>query len=252
MTDKRKKGTSIQQYPNPDVFAAGLAVFEFGETAGLQYYNSALPGILGYSPEEFAEKAKSGEIFRLHLKNAVDRTPLEAAAESGEILENTYVVERADSSAMWVFTSTRVTREGEKLLCSSLIYDVTQQKSLIRQLEAEREKNALLKSQLKAITLDYDPIGDYMEIHFNDSVLRFSRFRERFPQTGHIHQEDRAQFYWWLSLKDKERRQTLSFRADFDGTGYKRYDGVLSVICDKYGTPYHCTGLLKAETVSEA
>lgn len=247
MTDKKKKPAGIQQYPNPDVFPAGLAVFEFGDTAGLQYYNSALPGIFGYSPEDFAEKAKAGEILCLYMKNAVNRAPLEAAADSGEVLENTYVVERANSSAMWIFTSTKVKREGEKLICSSLIYDVTLQKSLIRQLDAEREKNALLQSQLKAITFNYDPVADYMEIQLDKAALKFSRFRELFPQTEHIHKDDRAQFYWWLSLKDKERRQTLSFRADFDGTGYKRYDGVLSVICDKYGTPYHCTGILKAE-----
>jgi len=218
--------------------------------------SGGLLNLLGCTQAEFNRRLNGDILWRMR---AADREEFSAAAAqamtSGTPLRCDCHL-RVKGKALWL--SLEMVRhpqqDGSTLLYVSCL-DRTADAEQLRELQFRSQLCDLLLERSRTLSLDYDPATDTIRIErHNDTGHRITRvienYRTSLSEATVIHPDDRKKLAAAVKrLSSKSGAETLEYRGDYDGQGWRWYRLSWMSVFDSKGNVTRLLG--KGEDVSQ-
>lgn len=220
------------------------------------YLSQGLADLLGYTEADLREQV-SDDLFRQVMPE--DRERLAAAAaqarSTGRLAPQLCRIQSRDGSLLWLgVEGVWLPRETGGLLYVSFI-DRTREQKLETRTRVQGQLRDLLLDHSRTIILDYDPSSGAAHVERYDAAgHRFSQdipgYLEHIKAAGTIHPDDRH--FLTAVLRRASARpisETLEYRGDYDGQGWRWYRASWASLFDERGDVYRLVA--KAEDITQ-
>lgn len=216
-----------------------------------------LSQMLGYPLPELSRRLAANPMWRVL---PADREPLAAAVEqaqgSGKTLYHTCRLRARGGSVRWAALGVawQDLGNGAGLICAAC-FDISREREASEEVQFRAQLCELMLDQSRMISFDYDPIEDVARTKRHDgSSRRVQHVTENYltamNEDQAIHPEDRDRRAAMIKrLLARPCSETLEYRADYDGQGWRWCRlSWMSLMDDSGGV---CRLLGKAEDVTQ-
>ena len=227
-----------------------------GETLTPLHMSQGLAGLLGYSREELQKRMAADPLFSLAPEERE-----EVAAQgvrcrlSGQTLRRICRALRKGGGSVWLSVEVVWKPKGDNCaLIYAVCTDVTREREASEELRFQSQLCGLLLEHSRTLRFDYDPQSDTARMEFLGSGGRRSAhtvpdYLTVLPQAERIHPDDRRRLAAAVRrMSIRPGAQTVEYRGNYDGTGWRWYRISWDSLLDSQGNVRRLAG--KAEDVT--
>lgn len=216
-----------------------------------------LAQLLGYSLAELSRRLAENPLWRVHPR---DREALSAAAEAaraeGGTMRRVCRLRAKGGSIRWTALDAawRDLGGGASLVYAAC-FDITREREASEEVRFQAQLCELMLDQSRMMSFDYDPLEDVARSRRHDGSSRrvqhvTENYLTRMDQDQAIHPEDRDRRAAMIRrLLARPGTETLEYRADYDGQGWRWCRISWMSLMDSTGNVYRLLG--KAEDVTQ-
>lgn len=185
--------------------------------------------LLGYAAPELEHHLAENILWRVHPQ---DRAALAAAAAearaAGKALHSVCRLRTREGVTRWVALDAawQRTKDGGELVYS-VCSDITAEREASEEVRFRAQLCELMLDQSRMMSFDYDPLEDMARSNRRDGPSRriqhvTEHYLTNMDQAGVIHPEDRGRRAAMIRrLLARPGTETLEYRADYDGQGWR-------------------------------
>lgn len=188
-----------------------------------------LSRLLGYPLTELGRRLAGNPMWRVHPR---DRDALSAAAEAarakGGTLRHVCRLRAKGGSVRWAALDVAWTGlEGGAPLIYAACFDITAEREASEEVRFQAQLSELMLDRSRMMSFDYDPIEDMARSRRHDGASRrvehvTENYLSAMDQDRAIHPEDRDRRAAMIRrLLARPGTETLEYRADYDGQGWR-------------------------------
>lgn len=227
-----------------------------GETLTPLHMSQGLAGLLGYSREELQKRMAADPLFSLAPEERE-----EVAAQgvrcrlSGQTLRRICRALRKGGGSVWLSVEVVWKPRGDNCaLIYAVCTDITREREASEELRFQSQLCGLLLEHSRTLRFDYDPQSDTARMEFLGSGGRRSAhtvpdYLTVLPQAERIHPDDRRRLAAAVRrMSIRPGAQTVEYRGNYDGTGWRWYRISWDSLLDSQGNVRRLAG--KAEDVT--
>lgn len=227
-----------------------------GETVVPLHLSRGLQELLGYPLEVLTERMTADPLFSLAPE---EREEVAAQAVrcrvSGQPLRRICRVLRGSGGTAWLSVeAVWQQEEGGRALVYAACTDVSREREASEELRFQSQLCGLLLERSRTLRFDYDPQTGTARIEFLEGGGRRSAhtvpdYLSSLPQAERIHPDDRRRLASAVRrMSTRPGAQTVEYRGNYDGTGWRWYRISWDSLLDSQGNVRRLAG--KAEDVT--
>lgn len=213
--------------------------------------------LLGYSPAELNRRLAANPMWRIPAAERETLTAAAAAAAaSGGPLRHVCRLRTKDGQLLWTAleASWHPLTDGSCLILAACC-DISREREAAEEVRFRAELCELMLDQNRMMSFDYDPIEDVARSERHDGSSRHvfritENYLSSMDSESAIHPEDRERRAAMMKrLLSRPGKETLEYRADYDGQGWRWCR--LSWVSLMDGSGSVCRLLGKAEDITQ-
>lgn len=227
-----------------------------GETLTPLHLSRGLAELLDYPPEALLEHMTADPLFSLAPE---EREEVSAQAVrcrvSGQPLRRICRVLRGSGGTAWLSVEAVWQPEADgRSLIYAVCTDVSREREASEELRFQSQLCGLLLERSRTLRFDYDPESGTARVEFLDGAGRRSAhtvpdYLASLPQAERIHPDDRRRLASAVRrMSARPGAQTVEYRGNYDGTGWRWYRISWDSLLDSQGNVRRLAG--KAEDVT--
>ena len=243
-----------------DGMPAALCLFR-RETPGGPLHPLRLGGglspLLGYTTAELKRRLADNPLWRVLPRDRESLTAAAAAArEKGMPLRHVCRLRAKGGRILWAVLDAvwHTLEDGAELIYTGC-FDITQEREASEEVRFRAQLCELILDQSRMMSFDYDPLEDTARSKRHDGSSRYvqhvtENYLSNMDQDQAIHPEDRERRAAMIRrLLARPGTETLEYRADYDGQGWRWCRISWASLMDSAGNV--CRLLGKAEDVTQ-
>lgn len=214
-----------------------------------------LSQILGYSMSELRRRLTGNPMWRVYPQDreALTVSVERARAESGTLRHICRLRARGGSIRWVALDIAWISLQGGAGLVYAVCFDITREREASEEVRFQAQLCELMLDQSRMMSFDYDPLEDLARSKRHDGSSRYIQQVTENYLTGTdqaIHPEDRERRAAMIKrLLSRPGTETLEYRADYDGQGWRWCRISWMSLMDSTGSV--CRLLGKAEDVTQ-